>query len=131
MIIITNASIFRCKHFKTSVMTGAGSILIGSVMTSSNVLLFVGCLKRDNRFYLPWLVVVMVGVVASFFVAAVLVGVGTLHLVFGENSSEGEELVAVGDLAGVPALAVALMISVLNSELLLFAILDIQMATKE
>ena len=92
------------------------------------MLLFVGCLKRDNRFYLPWLVVVMVGVVASFFVAAVLVGVGTLHLVFGETSSEGDELVAVGDLAGVPALAVALMISVLNSELLLFAIQDIQTA---
>ena len=63
----------------------------------------------------------MIGVVASFFVAAVLVGVGTLHLVFGAKTcaddDEVVELAAVGDLVGVPALAVALMIIALNSEL--------------
>jgi len=54
--------ISRHEWYQTSRVMGAGSIIVGLIMTSSNVFLFIGCWKRQKKLLIPWLVFKMVGI---------------------------------------------------------------------
>ena len=101
--------------------------MMGLVMAASNLFLFVGCLKRQKNLLIPWLVFKMIGIVTSFVLVAVLVGIGLLDLVFGartvaaDDNEEAAKPVFVGDLTGDSALVTSSMLLALNRKFILLS----------
>ena len=98
--------------------------MMGLVMAASNLFLFVGCLKRQKNLLIPWLVFKMIGIVTSFVLVAVLLGIGLLDLVFGagtvaDDDEEAAKPVFAGDLAGDSALVTSAMLLALNRKIIL------------
>ena len=98
--------------------------MMGLVMAASNLFLFVGCLKRQKNLLIPWLVFKMIGIVTSFVLVAVLLGIGLLDLVFGagtvaDDDEEAAKPVFAGDLAGDSGLVTSSMLLALNRKIIL------------
>ena len=59
---------------------GIGSLVMGAILTICNILLFVGAYKRQRGFFLPWLIIEMIGIVLAYIAAGFFLVVGNSFL---------------------------------------------------
>ena len=140
MLMVKSTCSFNFYRTRRSIEIG--SIVLGSVMSLSNTSLFIGCVKRQRLFFIPWLVFKMVGIVICYIIVLILIGTGILVLVFGRKQSEhfkeenffinvvgnhSEDEVkdeipdlknfkVIGDLAGASSIVVSALLLALNCE---------------
>ena len=65
----------------TSYIIGVGSLASGLILTFCNAFLFIGCLKNQKHFFIPWIVITMIILVCVYLIIAFLVIIGTISLV--------------------------------------------------
>jgi hypothetical protein len=108
---------------------GIGGLVSSIIMTFANVLLLVGCIKNQKHFFIPWMILKMIGIVAAYLIVLILLGSGILALVLTEQQVrdhlfvdtnrfevyDGNKFAVIGDLAGVSALLAAAIILVVTS----------------
>lgn len=105
------------------------SLVSGSVMTVANFLLFVGCSKDQRHFFLPWLVLVMIQIVASYLLVIVFIIGGIIGLVASESFRghyyyadgeiySGDQFAAIFGVSGVAAIIVAVVVMLVTSKFL-------------
>ena len=57
---------------------GYGSLVSGAIMTLFNILLFVGASEGKRAFFLPWMIVKMIGIIGAYIFAGCLLFMGNL-----------------------------------------------------
>ena len=57
---------------------GYGSLVSGAIMTLFNILLFVGASEGKRSFFLPWLIVKMIGIIGAYILAGYFLVIGNL-----------------------------------------------------
>ena len=57
---------------------GYGSLVSGAIMTLFNILLFVGASEGKRAFFLPWLIVKMIGIIGAYILAGYFLVIGNL-----------------------------------------------------
>ena len=103
------------------------SLISGSVMTLANFLLFVGCSKDQRHFFIPWLVLVMIQIVASYIMVVVFFVGGIIGLVASDSFRghyyyadgeiySGDGFAAIFGVSGVLAMSLAIALLLITSK---------------
>ena len=74
-MIFLLSSRFKWTHTQYEAI-GIGFLVMGSILTLCNFLLFVGAYKRQRGYLLPWLIIEMIGIVLAYIVVAFFLVVG-------------------------------------------------------